>query len=89
MGLFLIVFCFLIFIGHVVADNSRFATFNSRLGLQKFPFTLLREFGRKILIFLWVFGSGTALFENNRKNSRYHGNCGNLPDRLNGVSDGC
>jgi hypothetical protein len=55
-------------------DNSRFGEFNSRLGPNKFPFSGLRELAGKALICLTVFGAETALFGNNRKNSRFHGN---------------
>src|SRR5215471_8729693 len=53
--------------------NSRFAAFNSRLGVNKFPFSRQREFAGKRLIYLAVVDIKTALSGSNRKNSRFHG----------------
>src|SRR5215831_817129 len=52
---------------------SRLGAFNSRLGVQKFPFKALRDFACNYLIRLAVFGAKTALPRQNRKNSRFHG----------------
>src|ERR1700730_15816121 len=57
----------------VLGSNSRFGGFNSRLGPNKFPFSRLRELARKGLTYLTVFGAKTAVFGDNRKNSRFHG----------------
>ena len=57
----------------VTGSNSRFGGFNSRLGPNKFPFSRLRELARKGLTYLTVFGAETALFEDNRENSRFQG----------------
>ena len=70
MGLFLTVFWWFA----VNSRNSWFNGFNSRLGLQKFPFNLLREFARKSLIGLVVCNAKTALIGHIRKNSRLYGN---------------
>jgi hypothetical protein len=53
--------------------NSRLGEFDSRLGPNKFPFGRLRELALKGLIYLAVPGAKTALFGNNRKNSRLNG----------------
>src|SRR5215472_10057572 len=57
----------------IISRNSRFRGINSRLGLQKFPVRLLREFGRKRLILLAVLGTKSALSEENAKNSQFYG----------------
>src|SRR5215469_15170154 len=54
-------------------SNSRFGAFNSRLGPNKFPFSPLRGFAGKGLIWLAVFVTKPALIANNRKNSQLHG----------------
>ena len=54
--------------------NSRFGIFNSRLGANKFPYGRQRELAGKRPIYFAVFCAKTALFEHNRKNSRFDGN---------------
>src|SRR5262249_29801574 len=58
----------------VLNHNSRFGVFNSRLGANKFPFSRQRELAGKSLIWLAVSRAKTALFGQNRKNSRFYGN---------------
>jgi hypothetical protein len=53
--------------------NSRFGGFNSRLGVNKFPFGRQRELAGKRLIYLAVFDAKTALLEHNREKSRFDG----------------
>jgi hypothetical protein len=74
MGLFLVLFWCVAVARDVLRHNSGFGVFNTRLGPNKFPFSRLRELPGKGLICLAVFGAKTALFENNRENSRFHGN---------------
>src|SRR5215469_9769069 len=61
----------------IISRNSRFRGINSRLGLQKFPVRLLREFGRKRLILLAVLGTKLALSEENAKIPGFTGKTGN------------
>src|SRR5712671_292774 len=79
MGLFLVLSWCAAVARDVLRYNSRFGVFNSRFGPNKFPFSLLREFAGNGLICLAVFGAKTALIENNRENSRFHGNNRELP----------
>src|SRR5262249_1689314 len=58
----------------LLRPNSRFGRFNSRLGAHEFPFGRLRELASKALIWLPVFGTGTAHFGKKTKNSRFCGN---------------
>jgi hypothetical protein len=73
MGLFLVLFWCAAVARDILPYNSRFGVFNSRLGPNKFPFPPRRELPGKGLICLTVPGADTALFGNNRKNSRFHG----------------
>jgi len=61
--------------------NSRFGGFNSRLAANKFPASGRRELSSKDLNCLAIFGARTALFGNNRQNSRFHGNNREFCDR--------
>src|SRR6266567_4932119 len=74
MGRFLVLFWCAAVARAVLRYNSRFAVLNSRLGLNKFPFSRQRELPGKGLICLALFGAETALFGHNRENSRFHGN---------------
>jgi len=67
----LLFWCAALLVGN--SRHSRFDGFNSRLGENKFPFSRCRELTRNQLICLAVFGAKSALFGNNRKNSRSHG----------------
>src|SRR5215471_2660057 len=74
MGLFLALFWCASVARTVHRHNSRFGVFNSRLGANKFPFSGQREFEAKRLIRPGFSVAKTALFERNRKNSRFHEN---------------
>src|SRR5882762_10716910 len=74
MGLFLVLFWCAAVARAVLRYDSRFGGFNSRLSADKFPFSRPRELAGKSLIYLADSGSDTALIENNRENSRFHGN---------------
>ncbi len=84
MGFFVVLFWCAAVARGVLRHHSRFGVFNSRLGADKFPFGRLRELVGKGLICLVVFGAETALMENNRKNSRVHGNNREFRPRRNG-----
>jgi hypothetical protein len=79
MGLFVVLFWCAAVTRAVLrhnSRNSRFGVFNSRLGANKFPFRRQRELPSKGLIGFAILGAKTALFENNRENSRFDGNYG-------------
>jgi hypothetical protein len=61
MGLFLVLFWCSAVARDAPRYNSRFGAFNSRLGPNKFPFSLLRELSGKGLICLAVFAAKTAV----------------------------
>jgi hypothetical protein len=61
MGIFLILFWCSAVARDAPRHNSRFGVFNSRLGPNKFPFSLLRELSGKGLICLAVFAAKTAV----------------------------
>jgi hypothetical protein len=89
MGLFLVLFWCSAVAGDTLRYNSRFGVFNSRLGPNKFPFSLLRELAGKGLICLAVFAAKKALMWNNRKNSRFHGNNREFAAGETGGGTGC
>jgi hypothetical protein len=89
MGLFLVLFWCSAVAGDTLRYNSRFGVFNSRLGPNKFPFSLLRELAGKGLIGLAVFAAKKALMWNNRKNSRFHGNNREFAAGETGGGTGC
>jgi hypothetical protein len=74
MGLFLVLFWCCGVAGDALRYNSRYGGFNSRLGPNKFPFSLLRELTGKGLIGLAFFAAKTAVIGQNRESSRFHGN---------------
>src|SRR5262249_21948653 len=84
MGFFLVLFWCASVAGTVLPYDSRFGVSSSRLDANKFPFGRLRELGSKGLICFAIFGAKTALFENIRENSRFHGN--NREFRLNSTA---
>jgi len=59
---------------NVVAKNSRFGGFNSRLFLRNSRFGLLREFAGNGLICLAIFFDEWQFSGPDRRNSRLHGN---------------
>jgi hypothetical protein len=56
-----------------ISRYSRFRGFNSRLGRQKFPLRVLREFAGKSLMCLIAFAAKTAVLWGKVKNSRLNG----------------
>src|SRR5215471_11509385 len=74
MGLFLVLFSCAAVARAALSENSRFGAFNSRLREHKFPFSRRRELAGKGLIYFTLLGAETALFANDRENSRFHGN---------------
>jgi hypothetical protein len=77
MGLFLLLLCCAaaaLGVRRRNSRNSRFGVFNSRLGAKKFPFSRPRELVGKRLISLAVFGTQSALLDENTKKSRFYGN---------------
>ena len=85
MGLFMVMFWCAILARGILRCNSRssrFGVFNSRLGTKKFPFCRQGELASKGLICVAVCGIETALFENNRVNSRLYGNIRELRSAL-------
>ena len=63
-------FLLVLFGGLVALFNSRFGGFNSRLREFKFPFRLLRELARNVLIWPAIFGQEAIVNRENRKISR-------------------
>src|SRR5216683_1318407 len=73
MGLFLVLFWCSTVAGDILRYNSRFDVFNSRLGSANSRLARLRELAGKGLIYFIVFADKTTVFEQNRRNSRFHG----------------
>ena len=73
MGLFIVLFWCCAVAGDPLRYNSRFGVFTSRLGPNKFPFSLPRELSNKALICGVVFAGQNGGYRENRENSRFHG----------------